>query len=123
MFLKIKLRTLLLKCFEGTRFGTNPYKLHPLANYVYYDCLNAWLPVLKQMKKEGASEVEIMEQYVLNSMQGYCPDKFYKAASSGESYKTEDMIDSSLVNQVNILCNGEEDIRTMMIGCSASYRY
>ena len=123
MFLKIKLRALLLKSFENTRFGTNPYKLHPLANYVYYDALNAWLPVLKQMKKAGASDVEMLEQFIMNSMQGYCPNKFYKAATSGESYKMEDMIDSNLVNQVDILCDGNEDIRHMMIGCSASYRY
>jgi len=123
MFLKIKLRALLLKSFENTRFGTNPYKLHPLANYVYHDALNTWLLVLKQMKKSGASDAEMVQQYVMYSMQGYCPDKFYKAASSGQSYKMEDMIDSKLVNQVNILCDGDEDLRNMMIGCSASYRY
>tara|TARA_B100000902_G_scaffold59384_1_gene66373 strand:- start:4402 stop:4773 length:372 start_codon:yes stop_codon:yes gene_type:complete len=123
MFLKIKLRSLLLKSFEKSRFGTNPYKLHPLAHYVYYDALNAWLPVLKQMKKAGASDVEMLEKFVMNSMQGYCPNKFYKAATSGESYKMEDMIDSNLVNQVNILCDGNEDLRNMMIGCSAFYRY
>ena len=123
MFLKIKLRALLLKSFENTRFGTNPYKLHPLAKYVYYDALNSWLPVLKQMKKSGASDVEMMEQYVMYSMQGYCPSKFYKAASSGQSYEMEDMIDNNLVNQVNILCDGNEDLRHEMIGCSASYRF
>ena len=123
MFLKIKLRALLLKSFEGTRFGTNPYSLHPLSNYIYYDALNAWLPTLKEMKKEGASNEEMVEQFVMNSIKGICPEKFYAAASSGQPYKDQDLIDESLVNQVNILCDGDEGLRNMMIGCSASYRY
>tara|TARA_X000001036_G_C20254750_1_gene633621 strand:- start:204 stop:575 length:372 start_codon:yes stop_codon:yes gene_type:complete len=123
MFLKIKLRALLLKSFERTPFGTNPYSLHPLANYVYYDALNAWLPVLKEMKKQGAGNAEMLEQFVMNSMQGYCPDKFYKAASSEEPYKMEDMIDDKLVSHIDALCNGDESLRHLMIGCSTSYRF
>ena len=74
------------------------------------------------MKKSGAGDAEMLQQYIMYSMQGYCPNKFYKAASSGQSYKMEDMIDNNLVNQVNILCNGDEN-GAIDIGCSASYRY
>jgi hypothetical protein len=123
MFLKIKLRALLLKSFEGTRFGTNPYSLHPLSNYIYYDALYAWLTTLKEMKKEGASNEEMIEQFVMNSIKGICAQKFYEAASSGKPYKNEDLIDDSLVNLVDDFCEGDERLKNMMIGCVASLRY
>ena len=123
MFLKIKLRNLLLQSFQGTRFGTNPYSLHPLSNYIYYDALNAWLPTLKEMKKEGASNEEIVEQFVMNAIQGICSQKFHEAASSGEAYKHEDLIDESLVSIVNDCCEGDEGLKNMMVGCVASLRY
>ena len=118
MFLKIKLRTLLLKSFAGTRLGTNPYSLHPLSNYIYYDALNAWLPILKKMKNEGASNEEMVKSFVMNSIQGICPQKFDKAVTSGESYKNEDLIDESLVNLVNSLCEEDITLKYMMLGWS-----
>ena len=123
MFLKIKLRALLLKSFEGTRFGTNPYSLHPLSNYIYYDALNAWLPTLKEMKKEGASNEEMVELFVMNSIKGICPEKFYAAASSGQPYKDQDLIDESLVNLIDDYSEGDERLKSMMVGCIASLRY
>ena len=123
MFLKIKLRGLLLKSFEGTRFGTNPYSLHPLANYIYYDAFNEWLPVLKMMKSEGASNEVIVEQFVVNAIKGVCPKKFEKAASSGESFKDEDLIDENIVSLVNDFCEGEEQFKSMMVGCVAGLRF
>ena len=123
MFLKIKLRTLLLKSFAGTRFGTNPYSLHPLSNYIYYDALNAWLPFLKKMKNEGASNEEMVKRFVMDSIQGICPQKFDKAAASGESYKNEDLIDESLINLVDSFCEGDDRLKSMMVGCVASLGY
>ena len=123
MFLKIKLRALLLKSFEGTRFGTNPYSLHPLSNYIYYDALNAWLPTLKEMKKEGASNEEMVEQFVMNSIKGICPEKFYVAASSGQPYKDQDLIDENLVNLIDDYSEGDERLKNMMVGCIANLRY
>jgi len=123
MFLKIKLRALLLKSFEGTRFGTNPYSLHPLSNYIYYDALNAWMPVLKKMKKEGASNLEMVEMFVRLATEGVCPQKYYEAASSGSSYNYEDFIDESLVSLLNVYCEGDEGLKTMMNGCVSSLRY
>tara|TARA_B100000214_G_C23557402_1_gene441253 strand:- start:72 stop:449 length:378 start_codon:yes stop_codon:yes gene_type:complete len=123
MFLKIKLRALLLKSFQGTRFGTNPYSLHPLSNYIYYDALNAWLPILKEMKKEGASNEEIVEKFVMKAIKGICAQKFYNAVLSGESYKDEDLIDESLVNLVNDCCDGDKRLKNMMVGGVAGLRY
>ena len=76
----------MLKSFEGTRFGTNPSSLHPLANYVYFDALNAWMPVLKEMKKEGASIQEMAEKFVSGAVKGVCAQKYYEAFSSGKPY-------------------------------------
>tara|TARA_B100000214_G_C23670386_1_gene491683 strand:+ start:186 stop:563 length:378 start_codon:yes stop_codon:yes gene_type:complete len=123
MFLKIKLRTLLLQSFQGTRFGTNPYSLHPLSNYIYYDALNAWMPVLKKMKKEGASNLEMVEMFVRLATEGVCPQKYYEAASSGNSYNYEDLIDESLVNLLNDYCQGDEGLKSMMYGCVSRLRY
>ena len=116
MFLKIKIRQLLLMSFEGTRFGTNPYSLHPLSNYIYYDALNEWVPVLKQMKKDGADNHYMVTQFVSNAVKGVCPQKFYQAVKSGESYKQEDLIDANLVNLIEGFCEGDERLTTMMIG-------
>ena len=113
----------MLKSFEGTRFGTNPYSLHPLSNYIYYDALNAWLPSLKEMKKEGASNEEMVELFVMNSIKGICPEKFYAAASSGQPYKDQDLIDESLVNLIDDYSEGDERLKSMMVGCIASLRY
>jgi len=123
MFLKIKLRQLLLLSFEGTRFGTNPFSLHPLANYIYYDALNSWLPVLKKMKKSGASTEEILDSFVMKATQGICPKKFEKSVLSGNAYKTEDLIDSSILKHVDSLCDGDLDLKTIMIGGIAGIRY
>ena len=122
MFLKIKIRQLLLMAFEGTRFGTNPYSLHPLSNYIYYDALTEWMPVLKQMKKDGADNHYMVEQFVKNAVKGVCPQKFYEAVKSGESYKPEDLIDANLVNLIEGFCEGEESLITMMIGGVAGLR-
>ena len=113
MFLKIKLRNLLLQSFQGTRFGTNPYSLHPLSNYIYYDALNAWMPVLKKMNKEGASNLEMVEMFVRLATEGVCPQKYYEAASSGNSYNYEDFIDESLVSLLNVYCEGDEGLKTI----------
>ena len=123
MFLKIKLRSLLLQSFQGTRFGTNPYSLHPLSNYIYYDALNAWMPVLKKMKTEGASNEEMVEQFVMNAIKGICAQKFHEAASSGKPYRDKDLIDENLVSLVNDCCEGDEGLKSMMVGCVASLRY
>lgn len=123
MFFKIKLRHLLLISFQGTRFGTNPYSLHPLANYIYYDSLNAWMPALKMMKKSGASPEEIVEQYVVKALRGICPKKFYIAASSGEEYHLDDLVDQEIIDFQETLCQGDTSLKTMMMGCVSGLRF
>ena len=119
MFLKIKLRQLLLIAFEGTRFGTNPI-LYPLANYVYYDAMNDWLPVLTN-EEDGADNQFMIEQFVKNVISGVSADKFYKAAAS-ESYNPDDLIDDSLLNLIDSLTEGEERLPTLLYGCVAGLR-
>ena len=116
MFLKIKLRQLLLIAFEGTEFGNNPYSLHPLANYIYYDAMNDWLPVLKQMKKDGLDNQDIIEEFVKNAVRGISADKFYRAASSEESFKHEDLKDENLLQLISSLTDGDDNLANMMIG-------
>ncbi len=120
MLKKIKLRAGLLSCWQGTRFGTNPYDLHPLANYVYYDSLNAWLPIFK---KQGLSVPDMAMELCSKTIRGISPTKFSKAIASGQSFTDEELVDVEIVNQVNILCGGDEDIKNMMVGCAARLKY
>ena len=39
------------------------------------------------------------------------------------SYNYEDFIDESLVSLLNIYCEGDEGLKTMMNGCVSSLRY
>lgn len=120
MIKKIKVRSLLLASFQGTRFGTNPYKLHPLADYIYYDALNAWLPILK---KEGLDDYDIAAEIVKRATHGWCPEKYARLASSGQPYKEEDLVDESLLKHVDSLTDGDERLKTMMYGGVAGLRY
>ncbi|MDB0059009.1 hypothetical protein N9F35_02260 [Gammaproteobacteria bacterium] len=120
MLKKIRLRTGLLSCWEGTRFGTNPYKLHPLAHYVYYDSLNAWLPIFK---KQGLSVPDMAMELCSKTIRGISPTKYSEAISSGKGVREDELVDAEIVNQVNILCGGDEDIKNMMVGSAAVLKY
>ena len=120
MLKKIRLRTGLLSCWEGTRFGTTPYELHPLANYVYYDSLNAWLPIFK---KQGLSVPDMAMELASNTIRGISPTKYSEAISSGKRFTDEELIDAEIVNHVNSLCGGDEDLKNMMVGCAARLKY
>ena len=84
--------------------------------------MNDWLPVLKQMKKDGADNQFMIEQFVKNVISGVSADKFYKAAASGESYNPDDLIDDSLLNLIDSLTEGEERLPTLLYGCVAGLR-
>ena len=120
MLTKIRLRTGLLSCWQGTRFGTNPYKLHPLAHYVYYDSLNAWLPIFK---KQGLSVPDMAMELCSKTIRGISPTKYSEAISSGKGVREDELVDAEIVNQVNILCGGDEDIKNMMVGSAAVLKY
>ena len=113
MIKKIRLRAALLSCWKGTIFGGNPYDLHPLANYVYFDSLNAWLPIFK---KQGLSIPDMAMELTSNTVRGICPVKFSKAISSGKGVTDKELIDPQIVNQVNILCGADDDVKNMMVG-------
>ena len=120
MLKKIRLRTGLLSCWKGTRFGTNPYELHPLANYVYYDSLNAWLPIFK---KQGLSVPDMAMELASKTIRGISPAKYSEAISSGQGVREDELIDAEIVNHVNSLCGGDEDLKNMMVGCAARLKY
>ena len=75
------------------------------------------------MKKSGASTEEILDSFVMKATQGICPKKFEKSVLSGNAYKTEDLIDSSILKLVDNLCDGDLDLKTIMIGGIAGIRY
>src|SRR6056300_1747594 len=114
MFLKIRLRTALLHCWAPTPFKNFS---HPLSHYMYYDALNAWMPAIKEMKKSGASINDIVAEFIDKVMDGKCPEKFYRAAMSGEGYKISDLIDQDLLSQLDALTDGDDGLKDMMRGC------
>ncbi len=120
MIKKIRLRAALLSCWQGTIFGGNPYDLHPLANYVYFDSLNAWLPIFK---KQGLSIPDMAMELTSNTVRGICPVKFSKAISSGKGVTDKELIDPQIVNQVNILCGADDDVKNMMVGLALRLKY
>lgn len=122
MFLKIRLRSALLKCWEPTRFRNYS---HPLSAYVYYDAVNAWMPVIKLMKKDGASIDEIVPEFIDKVMDGICPDKYHKAVTSSgnETYKIQDLIDQDLLSHIDTLTDGDDGLKNMMRGSGYSLKY
>ena len=120
MLLKIRIRAALLKAWEPTRFRKFS---HPLSHYVYHDGLNDWMPVLKQMKKEGARIEDIVIEFVPKLLQGICPKKFYEAASSNKEYKLNDLVDESILSQIDSLVDGDESLKEMMVGTCYSLKY
>lgn len=122
MLTKIRVRSLLLKSFENT-FGTNPYKLHPLAHYVYYDSLNAWLPILK---KQYDDVYEMAAELVRRTNDGISPGKYLKyisELSEGDPYSEDDLIDDDILKHVNSLTDGDDSLKTVMYGGITILKY
>lgn len=120
MLLKIRVRAALLKCWETTRFRNFS---HPLSHYVYYEGINSWMPVLKEMKSSGMSIEDIVIEFLPKLLQGICPKKFYSAVSSNEKFKLDDLIDKTILNHINSLVDGDEKLIEMMIGNCYSLKY
>ena len=108
MLLKIKVRNVLLQLFSRSRQGTNPYKLAPLGNYIYYDMLNLWLPILKQVEKDAAEIAYLIIEFTIH---GYSPDDFPDRTKH----------DENIVNTVKELAD-EDEIR-LLYGVSAGHKY
>lgn len=113
MFLKIRTRTALLKIFERSRQGNNPYSLEPLGDYIYYDRLNAWLPLLK-----GLSAKEAACNLISSTLNGYSPEK---VSNISGSYTMSEMIDDDLVKKVESL-EPNKEIRDLLLGVAYSYK-
>ena len=113
MFLKIRTRTALLKIFERSRQGNNPYSLEPLGDYIYYDRLNAWLPLLKGLSaKDAACEL------ISSTLNGYSPEK---VSNISGSYTMSEMIDDDLVKKVESL-EPNKEIRNLLLGVLIAIR-
>lgn len=121
MFLKIRIRTALLHCWAPTRFKNFS---HPLSHYIYYDALNNWMPVLKEMKNQGGTIDEITGTFITRVMEGICPNKFYNAAmnSENEPYKLNDLVDQNILNHINTLVE-DDDEKNIMLGCAMEIKY
>lgn len=72
MFKKIGVRNELLLRFKVSLGQSNPYKLDDVANYIYYDSVNNYLPIIKKNKldnqaaaiyilKHGLADIEFSE--------------------------------------------------------------
>jgi len=116
-------RSLLLKSFENTRFGTNPYKLHPLAHYVYYDSLNAWLPILKKQYDDAH---DMAGELVRRTIKGISPEKYLKyisEASDSDPYNEDDLVDEDILKLVDSLTDGDDRLTNIIYGAISGLRY
>jgi hypothetical protein len=113
MFLKIRIRTALLQIFERSRQGNNPYSLEPLGDYIYYDRLNAWLPLLK-----GLSAKEASFNLISSTLKGESPEK---VSNISGSYTRAEMIDDDLVKKIESL-EPEKELRDLLFGVAYSYK-
>ena len=114
MLLKIRIRTILLSIFENCRLGLD----HPLANYIYYDGLNMWLNIVK---KQSGSATDKAVFIIENTIYGYSAEKMEAAMKSDKPYTLADMKDKALVKKIESLA--DEDIRHILIGAAAGYKY
>jgi hypothetical protein len=81
------------------------------------------MPIIKQMKKEGAKIEDIVPEFIGNVLDGICPDKFYKAAISDEPYKMKDLVDQNLLLHIDALAGGDDKVKSMMRGTAYSLKY
>ena len=112
MFLKIRMRSVLLSIFENCGFETNPYSLDPLTHYIYYDSLNNWLKFMKEAKELSLEEkVDMLIQYTLA---GYDPEKLYAQTKIGDgSYSLIGFINEQLLDEIESISS--EDARAKLI--------
>ena len=114
MFLKIRIRTILLSIFENAGYSLE----NSLANYIYNDGLNMWIDLLK--KHPGSAEDKAI--FVIeNVVDGTSVEKFQSVIGSGESYKPADLVDDALKEKVDSI--SDADSRKMIVGAAISYRY
>ena len=108
MFLKIKVRNILLQIFSRSRQGDNPYKLAPLGNFIYYDMLNIWLAIIKTVEKDAAQIAYLIIEFTIH---GYSPEDFPDRTKH----------DENIVNAVKELA--DEDEIHLLYGASAEHKY
>jgi len=114
MFLKIRIRTILLSIFQNAGYTLD----NPLANYSYYDGLNMWLDLAK--KHPGSTEEKSI--FILqNVMDGNSVEKTKATLESGESYKPSDLVDNALKEKIESI--SDQDSRTSIMGASIAYKY
>ena len=100
MFLKIRIRTVLLSIFENAGYSLE----NSLANYIYNDGLNMWIDLLK--KHPGSAEDKAI--FVIeNVVDGTSVEKFQSVIGSGESYKPADLVDDALKEKVDSISDAD----------------
>ena len=113
MFLKIKIRTILLSIFQNAGYTLDI----PLANYIYYDGLNMWIDLVK--KHPGSTEEKSIF-IIENVVDGNSVEKTQAVIESGESYKSSDLVDNILKEKIDSI--SDEDSRRMIIGAAIAYK-
>ena len=105
MFLKIKVRSELLRVFSGVGFVRNAYSVDPLCNYLYYEHLNNWLPIISRYSEviEARNTNEIVQTLLHYALVGYCPQKFEIELEKSESGIIRNAIDESLKEHIKSL--------------------
>jgi len=69
MFKKIGVRNELLRRFKFSLGHANPYKLDDVANYIYYDSVNEYLPIIKKHKLDNqAAAIYIIKHGLDNTV-------------------------------------------------------
>jgi hypothetical protein len=121
MFLKIKVRSELLRIFRKVGFGGNAHSADPLCNYLYYDHLNTWLPIFQKYGDiEGENTAEIVAKLLLYASSGYCPEKYEefkgKQEKSKEAFVAFDIVDEDIKHHIKQL--DTHDVLTAFCGLS-----
>ena len=117
MFLKIRMRSILLSIYENCGFETNPYSLNPYTHYIYYESLNRWLKYMKKARTLSAEQKVV--KLIEFTHSGYDAEKLYAQVKTGQSYKLSDFVDEQLVEEIESL--SDEDTRNGLYGAAIVY--
>jgi len=118
MIQKILVRSVLLNIFKSAGLSSNPYDLHPLCHYIYYDRTKQWLKGIAGLIPLGSTECAC--KIIENTLFGYSTE-MKKAIRSGDSFYPKDFIDEKILKKVEGLA--DEDTRNTLLGAATSYKF
>ena len=110
MIQKIFVRSALLEIFRSAGFSANPYDLHPLCHYIYYDRTKQWLKGTAGLIPVGSTKAACA--IIEYTLYGYSTE-MKKAISSGDSFSPASFIDQEILKKVEELA--DEDTRNTLL--------